>query len=264
MFKGDILVHTPEIAIVTGAGGGIGEGVARVFARAGWSVVVAEIDPVRGQAVADSLQALGGRGVFVETDVGDLASVRAMVQRTIDVFGRVDVLVNNAYPTGSPASSVSDIGDERLTQSMTAGFHAVLAAMQAVYPSMAAQRWGRVINMCSLNGVNAHAGTIDYNCAKEAVRTLTRTAAVEWGKDGITCNAICPGAVTAAFRKRMQEMPEVFEGIQKMIPMGYSGDPEEDIAPVVMFLASEGARYMTGNTLFVDGGGHINGVPWKP
>lgn len=257
-------MHQAEIVIITGAGGGIGEGVARSFARAGWTVVVAEIDCERGQAVADSLAGLGGRGLFIETDVGDLASVRAMVDRTLSEFGRVDVLVNNAYPTGSGATSVSSISDERLAGSMTAGFHAVLAAMQAVYPTMAAQHWGRIINMCSLNGVNAHAGTVDYNCAKEAVRTLTRTAAVEWGKDGITCNAICPGAATPAFKARMAEMPEMMAGIQKMIPMGYSGDPEEDIAPVVLFLASEGSRYMTGNTLYVDGGGHINGVPWKP
>jgi len=257
-------MHKPEIVIITGAGGGIGEGVARSFARAGWTVVVAEIDRERGQFVADSLGALGGQGLFIETDIRDLASVRAMVDRTLGEFGRVDVLVNNAYPTGSGATSVSSISDERLVGSMTAGFQAVLAAMQAVYPTMAAQGWGRIINMCSLNGVNAHAGTVDYNCAKEAVRALTRTAAVEWGKDGITCNAICPGAATPAFKARMAEMPEMMAAIQKMIPMGYSGDPEEDIAPVVLFLAGEGSRYMTGNTLYVDGGGHINGVPWKP
>ena len=112
-------MHNPEIVIITGAGGGIGEGVARSFARAGWTVVVAEIDRQRGQAVADSLADLGGQGRFIETDVGDLASVRAMVERTLSEFGRVDVLVNNAYPTGSGATSVSGISDERLAGSMT-------------------------------------------------------------------------------------------------------------------------------------------------
>ena len=114
-------MHNPEIVIITGAGGGIGEGVARSFARAGWTVVVAEIDRQRGQAVADSLADLGGQGRFIETDVGDLASVRAMVERTLSEFGRVDVLVNNAYPTGSGATSVSGISDERLAGSMTEG-----------------------------------------------------------------------------------------------------------------------------------------------
>jgi NAD(P)-dependent dehydrogenase (short-subunit alcohol dehydrogenase family) len=253
-----------KVAIITGAGGGIGEALARAFAREGYTVVVAEIDEASGQRVADSLASFGGHGLFVRTDVADMAQVKAMVDSTIDRCGRVDVLVNNAYPTGKGMTSVADIERQRMQHSMAAGFDAVHVAMQAVYPIMKAKGFGRIINMCSLNGVNAHAGTVDYNCAKEAVRALTRTAAVEWGKDGITCNAVCPGAMSKAFKQRMAEMPEVFESITKMIPMGYSGDPEEDIAPVVLFLASDGGRYVTGNTIHVDGGGHINGVPWKP
>ncbi len=263
MLLGDDM-ESSKVVIITGAGGGIGEGIARVFARDGYTVVVAEIDETSGQAVADSLKSEGGEGRFIKTDVSDLDQVRAMVSLTLEAYGRIDVLVNNAYPTGKGMTTVDQIDDARFDHSMTAGFDAVRVAMQAVYPTMKAKQWGRIINMCSLNGVNAHAGTIDYNCAKEAVRALTRTAAVEWGRDGITCNAVCPGAMSKAFKQRMEEMPEVLEGITKMIPRGYSGDPEEDIAPVILFLASEGARYVTGNTIHVDGGGHINGVPWKP
>lgn len=257
-------MHKPEIVIVTGAGAGIGEGVARYLARHGMTVVVAEINSEAGMQVADSLEALGGRGYFVRTDILDLDSVNAMVDEVLREFGRVDVLVNNAYPAGNPLLPTQEISLERLNRSFTAAFEASFVAMQRVYPVMAAQGWGRIINMCSLNGVNAHPGSLDYNCAKEALRTLTRTAAVEWGKDGITVNAICPGAATAAFKSMQERAPEMVASINKLIPMGYSGDPEEDIAPVVAFLASEGSRYMTGNTLFVDGGGHINGVPWKP
>jgi NAD(P)-dependent dehydrogenase (short-subunit alcohol dehydrogenase family) len=257
-------MHHPETAIVTGAGAGIGEAVAREFARNGMTVVVAEIDRDRGRAVAEELAGLGGKGLFIETDITDLQSVEAMVAAALESCGRVDVLVNNAYPTGSPLVSVNDIDQARVARSLTAGFQAALAAMQAVYPGMARQQWGRIINMCSLNGVNAHGGTVDYNCSKEALRTLTRTAAVEWARDGITVNAVCPGAATAAFKVMQERAPQMIEQINQLIPMGYSGDPDRDIAPVVMFLASEGSRYMTGNTLFVDGGGHINGVPWKP
>lgn len=257
-------MNEPEIVIVTGAGSGIGAGVARHFARRGLAVIVAEINRDRGEAVAEELASLGGRGLFVETDISDLASVRSMVRRTLDEFGRVDVLVNNAYPTGMGLVRASELSDERIEKTMTAGFFSVVTAMQAVYPAMARQRWGRIINMCSLNGVNAHPLTTDYNCAKEAVRTYTRTCAVEWAKDGITVNAICPGAATEAFKNRQAQSPEMIANIMKMIPMGYSGDPEEDIAPVVFFLASEASCYVTGNTIFVDGGGHINGVPWKP
>ena len=129
---------------------------------------------------------------------------------------------------------------------------------------MAAQRWGRIINICSLNGVNAHPMTVDYNSAKEALRAYTRTVAVEWAKDGITANVICPGAATSAYKMMEEFAPQMIGDILKLVPMGYMGDPETDIGPVAAFLASEGSRYMTGNTLFVDGGGHINGVPWRP
>lgn len=253
-----------KIAIVTGAGSGVGKGIARRFAREGMTVVVAELNRENGEAVAEELGALGGAGVFIPTDITELQSVGDMVASTLQQFGHVDILVNNAYPTGQPFYSAADMPEERYAKMMTAGFHAVVTAMRAVYPSMSARKWGRIINICSLNGVNAHPMTADYNSAKEAVRAFTRTCAVEWGKDGITANIVCPSAATEAFKRRQAEAPEMIASIMKMVPMGYSGDPEEDIAPVVAFLASEGARYLTGNTLFADGGGHINGVPWKP
>lgn len=257
-------MNKPKVAIVTGAGAGIGEGVARHLAEQGMTVVVAEINTVAGKNVANSLAELGGRGCFMHTDILNPESVSEMVNRTLNDFGRVDVLVNNAYPAGNPLLPTHEISDERMGQALTAGFQAAFKAMKLVYPAMADQKWGRIINMCSLNGVNAHPGSLDYNCAKEALRAMTRTAAVEWGKDGITVNAVCPGAATSAFKAMQEPAPHMIEEINKLIPMGYTGDPAQDIAPVVGFLASEGARYMTGNTLFVDGGGHINGVPWKP
>ena len=115
-----------------------------------------------------------------------------------------------------------------------------------------------------MNGVNAHIGTTEYNCAKEALRTLTRTAAREWAQYGIVANVICPGAKTAAFRALAESHPEIARLADETNPMGRLGDPESDIAPVAVFLASDDARYLTGNTLFVDGGSHINGVNWAP
>jgi NAD(P)-dependent dehydrogenase (short-subunit alcohol dehydrogenase family) len=129
---------------------------------------------------------------------------------------------------------------------------------------MRAQGRGNIINLCSLNGVNAHIGTAEYNCAKEALRTLTRTAAREWAPYGVVANAICPGAKTAASRAVFAANPELEAMADSANPMGRLGDPEADIAPVAVFLASDDARYLTGNTLFVDGGSHINGAPWDP
>ena len=118
--------------------------------------------------------------------------------------------------------------------------------------------------MCSLNGVNAHPYSVDYNMAKEALRTLTRSAAREWAAFGICCNAICPGAATEAYLKFAATQPENAADMLRLNPMGYMGDPERDIGGAALFLASEDCRYVTGNTLFVDGGSHINGVPWLP
>lgn len=254
-----------RVALVTGAGAGIGRGIARAFAREGATVVVAEYNQDTGREVAAEMAELGGAGRFIATDISRLDTVTAAVEETLSEFGRLDILVNNAYPTmkHQPAR-VENISAARLQESMTAGFHAVCCAMTAAFPAMRAAGYGRIINLCSLNGVNAHIGTVDYNSAKEAVRAYTRTAAREWAAYGITANIICPGAVTTPFKMLMEYNPEMAAALQSTSPMGYMGDPEQDIAPVAVFLGSDMSRYMTGNTLYVDGGGHINGVPWAP
>jgi NAD(P)-dependent dehydrogenase (short-subunit alcohol dehydrogenase family) len=129
---------------------------------------------------------------------------------------------------------------------------------------MKAQRWGRVINMCSAAGVTAMLGTLEYNAAKEALRTLTRTAAREWAIHGIVANAICPGAKGSGMVRRYAEDPALEGQLDAANPTGRIGDPETDIGPVAVFLASEDTCYFTGNTLFVDGGNHINGSSWQP
>ena len=137
-------------------------------------------------------------------------------------------------------------------------------AMLAAHPIMKAAGYGRIVNICSLNGVNAHMGTVEYNASKEALRTATRTAAREWADTGITANVICPAAKSASFASTMSAHPELIAAADAANPMGRIGDCYEDIAPVALFLASEGCRYLTGNTLFVDGGSHINGSAWAP
>lgn len=247
-----------RVAIVTGAGDGIGAAVARRFAADGARVLVAELNEETGRATADEI---GGR--FVRTDVSDKAQVLAMVDTAVREWGGVDILVNNAWGAGD-VGRVENKTDEMLARGLGVGFYGPFWAMQAAFPHMKARGWGRVINMCSLNGVNAHMGTLEYNAAKEALRTLTRTAAREWAPTGVVVNAICPGAKSAAFRRVMGEHPELAAQADAMNPMGRVGDPDRDIAPVAAFLAGEGARYVTGNTLFVDGGSHINGVAWAP
>ncbi|TDD91090.1 SDR family oxidoreductase [Actinomadura darangshiensis] len=247
-----------RVAVVTGAGDGIGRGVARRFAAEGARVLVAELNPESGAKVAAEIG-----GEFVRTDVTDKAQVHAMVDAAAGRWGAVDILVNNAWGAGT-VSRVEAKTDEQLARGFAMGYYGPLWAMQAAFPHMKARGYGRVINMCSLNGVNAHMGTLEYNSAKEALRTLTRTAAREWAPTGVVVNAICPGAKSAAFHRMAAEHPEIEAAADRANPMGRLGDPETDIAPVAVFLASEDARYLTGNTLFADGGSHINGVAWTP
>ena len=253
-----------RVAIVTGAGQGIGRGIARRFAAEGASVVVAERDVAGGAAVVDELtRELGARAELVATDVTDKAQVAAMVERTVAAFGRVDVLVNNAWGGGS-FCRLEHKSDADLRTALDVAVFAAFWAMQAVFPHMRRQGGGRIITLCSLNGVNAHMFTAEYNAAKEALRTLTRTAAREWGRHNILANVICPAAVTAPYELFRQFDPANAAALLKQNPLGRMGDPERDIGGVAVFLASDDAAYVTGNTIHADGGSHINGVSWAP
>jgi NAD(P)-dependent dehydrogenase (short-subunit alcohol dehydrogenase family) len=253
-----------KVAVVTGAGEGIGLGIARRFAREGATVVVAEVNQATGTAaVAGIVDELGGSARFVATDVTDRVSVEAMVDDTIERHGRVDVLVNNAWGGGSMVR-LEHSTEEQMEHGLRMAFFAAYWSMLRCFPSMRDNGGGSIINICSLNGVNAHPFTPEYNVGKEALRTLTRTAAREWARHAIRANVICPGAATATYRAVEQAMPEMIAQILQQVPMGYMGDPERDIGGVAAFLAGDDSRYLTGNTLFADGGGHINGVPWAP
>ena len=258
-----------RVALITGAGAGIGKGVARRFAAEGASLWLADINADSGQAAADAIAAEFGVPVgFGVVDVSEHAAVQAMVDAAQAKFGRIDILVNNAWgrrPGAQPGfPRVESLSDLDADFAWRIGTQSALWAMQAIFPGMQERGWGRVINMCSLNGVNAHPYSVDYNMAKEALRTLTRSAAREWAAFGICCNAICPGAATEAYQKFATAQPENAADMLRLNPMGYMGDPERDIGGAALFLASEDCRYVTGNTLFVDGGSHINGVPLLP
>lgn len=253
-----------RVAVITGAGEGIGRGMARRFVQEGARVLVAEIDEARGTNVVRELtEELGGDAAFLRTDVCQKADNVAMIDEAVRRWGTLDILVNNAWGGGS-FDRVERKTDAAIEHGMRMGFQGPFWAMQAAFPIMKAKGYGRMINICSLNGVNAHMGTMEYNTAKEALRTLTRTAAREWAPTGVVANVICPGALTASSRAVFERNPEIRAQAEASIPMKRLGDPELDIAPVAVFLASEGCRYMTGNTLFVGGGTHINGSAWAP
>ena len=250
-----------QVAIVTGAADGLGKAFATRFAEEAYRVVLADINDEAGEKLVAALQDQGGKASFQHCDVTQKEQVEALVNTTIEQCGAIHALINNAVPPAK-LQPLEEKTDEEFQRQLDGGFFAARWAMNAAFETMKNQRFGRIINLCSLNGVNAHPLTADYNVAKEALRCLTRSAAREWAPHGITVNAICPGAITAAFLSMQEFAPEMAERVNKQVPMGYMGDPYEDISGVALFLASREARYMTGNTLYVDGGGHINGINW--
>jgi NAD(P)-dependent dehydrogenase (short-subunit alcohol dehydrogenase family) len=252
-----------RVAVITGAGQGIGRGIARRFAREGCRIVVAERDAETGGRTVDEVVALGSDAVFVPTDVAVEAQARAAVAAAIDRFGRLDVLVNNAWGGGSVKRFEWKTLDD-MRHGLDVGFLAGFWTMQAAFTPMKTASGGSMINLCSLNGVNAHMFTLEYNTAKEALRAMTRTAAVEWGRYGIRCNVICPAAATEAYVAFRDANPETAAEMLEENPMRRMGDPEADIGGVALFLASDDSAYVTGNTIFVDGGSHVNGVSWRP
>lgn len=252
-----------KVVLITGAGGGIGRGVARCCAREGAAVLIAEIDEASGREAEQELRQLGAAARFVRTDVLDKASIEAAVQAAVDHFGGLDVLVNNAFV---PSENVllEDKTDAMLQRTLTSTVWASWWAMRAALPHFQARRGGRIINFTSIDvdvGAWQHA---DYNTGKSGVVGLTRSAAAEWGRFNITCNAIAPTAMGATFHKLAAEIPGFAERSAAARPLGRPGDPELDIGPVVVFLGSEMSRYVTGTTLHVDGGLHLPGYNSRP
>jgi NAD(P)-dependent dehydrogenase (short-subunit alcohol dehydrogenase family) len=252
-----------RVALVTGGGQGVGQGIARALAQGGAKVVIAQRNAEAGEQEAAFLRETHAvEAAFVRTDVTSADEVEAMVKGAVDRFGRLDILVNNAG--GSFPKRLERHSDAEMAAAFDLNYWAVFRAMRAAFPVMKAQGFGRIINLGSLNGVNAHMFTAAYNASKEAMRALSRTAAVEWGAHGITVNVICPSAASPLAKAYYAANPRMLEQILDQAPAHRIGDAEQDIGPAALFLASEASGYMTGNTLFVDGGGHINGVTWRP
>lgn len=245
-----------KVAVITGAGKGIGRGIARRFAAEGAAVVIAEFDDAAGKQVAHDIEQGGGQAVFVHADVGDKAQIEASLTTAVEHFGQLDILVNNAIAL-SPNVFLEDKPDEVLENSLRTGLWAAWWSMRAALPHFRKQGGGRVINFYSIDAEAAAWLHVDYNVTKEAIRGLTRSAAVEWGRYNVLVNAIAPAAQGTVFEQLSREVPGFAEASAAHNPLGRVGDPFEDIAPVAVFLASDDSRYVTGEVIHVDGGQHL-------
>jgi len=239
-----------KVAIVTGAGGGIGEGYARALAGEGAHVVIAEIDAAKGKAVADSINQGGGSALFVPVDISSKSSTEAMAAATLKAFGRIDYLINNAALFGGMSTAnCLEVDWDYYVKFMNINLHGALLATRAVVPAMKAQGGGAIINQTS---TAAYMSTGPYSVAKLGLNGLTHSLARELGPMNIRINGIAPGPTdTPALRSVVPD--EYIAGMTAGMPLARLGTPK-DMADAALFLLSDEASWITGHILNVDGG----------
>ena len=245
---------TGRVVILTGGSRGIGRGLALHLARRGAHLVVTGRRRDRLDAVSDELDDLGAEHLAVVSDVADREACLALAAATVERFGRIDGLVANAQ-TFRSVTPLEDVTEADMDLLLDTGPKGTLWLMQAVFPHMRDQGWGRIVTMGSNGALNGAAGYGPYVGSKEAIRGLTRVAAREWGTHGIVVNCVCP--VSVAHRTPPTDDPKraaIFAATFASQPIARDGDAEDDIAPIVTFLLSDACRYMTGQTLMADGG----------
>ncbi|MEE8582790.1 MAG: 3-oxoacyl-[acyl-carrier-protein] reductase [Dehalococcoidales bacterium] len=239
---------TDKVAVVTGAGRGIGRAVALSLAQAGARVVVNSTGQTAA-SVAAEIKAAGGQGVAVVADISSPLEATRLVEATLAEYDRLDILVNNAGINRDRL--VMRMSDEEWGDVLRVNLTGVFLCTRAVLKAMMKQRWGRIINMTSVVGLTGNAGQANYAAAKAGIIGFTRSVAREVALRGITVNAIAPGFIETDMTRQIPEGPR--EELLKRIPLGSAGTPA-DVAAAAVFLASEGAKYITGQVLSVDGG----------
>ena len=233
-----------KVCIITGAGRGIGKATANVFSEAGAKVVVAEFDEKPGQSTADEVG-----GLFVKTDVANKSSVDTLIQSTIDAFGRVDVLVNNAGILMD--STLVKMEEDQFDRVIEVNLKGVYLCTRAVAPIMKQQARGVILNASSVVGHYGNFGQTNYVATKSGVIGMTKVWSRELGKDGIRVNAVAPGFIKTDMTAQMPE--KIIKMMKEKVPVKRWGEPE-DVANAYCFLASEEASYISGTVLNVDGG----------
>ena len=241
-----------KIVFITGAGGGIGRSIAEHFGREGVAVAVTDIDAAAASATARSIEDEGGRAAAFQLDVTDRKAVFDVVHKAADNFGGIDILVNNAGVVG--LAKIEAITDAEFDRLYGVNVKGKLWCMQAVVPQMRKRGGGRIINICSISGKTG--GRLPYghySSSKAAVWALTMSAAYEFAPDNILVNGVAPGSIIGTEFSKDFNLTNDPEVLRATIPLARRGLPQ-DVAPAVLFLASGGARYITGELIDVNGG----------
>jgi meso-butanediol dehydrogenase/(S,S)-butanediol dehydrogenase/diacetyl reductase len=241
-----------KVALITGSGSGIGEATAKTFAREGARVVITDLNDDGGRRVAGEIHKAGGEAEFFHADVGVPSEIEKMIKFSVDRFGQLDILHNNAIFTA--VGRVAELTMEGWRKTMDVGLTAYWYATKCAIEVMLPRRRGAIVNTASVSGLAGDYTLGAYNAVKHGVVGLTKSTAIEYARKGIRCNAVCPGPIGTPPLLRLEDSrPDVVARIREAIPMGRLGQPHE-IANVVLFLASDEASFVTGSFFVADGG----------
>jgi NAD(P)-dependent dehydrogenase (short-subunit alcohol dehydrogenase family) len=241
-----------KVAIVTGGTSGIGRETAVLFAEAGAKVVVAGRREAEGKQVVDQIRSAGGEGLFVRTDVSKAADAQALLQKTLEKFGRLDTAFNNAGIEGNWMPMI-DISEEEWDRVIDINLKGVWLCLKYEIQQMLKNGGGTIVNMSSVAGLMGAPSASPYSASKHGVIGLTRTAALEYAQKKIRVNAVCPAVIESPMEQRLFGQPEVHKFAVSMHPIGRLGTPRE-VAEAVLWLCSEKSSFMTGHYIVLDGG----------
>ncbi len=241
-----------KIALITGAGSGIGEATAKTFAREGAAVVVVDLNEDGGNRVVAQISKAGGSAEFHRADIGVPAEIERMIKFACERYGRLDILHNNAIYTA--VGRIGELTLEGWQKTMDVGLTAYWYATKCAIEVMLPQKRGAIVNTASVSGLAGDYTLGAYNAVKAGVVNITRVTGIEYARRGIRCNAVCPGPIGTPPLLRLEDTrPDIVAKIREAIPMGRLGEPQE-IANVVLFLASDEASFVTGAYFVADGG----------
>lgn len=248
-----------RVAIVTGGTQGIGKGIVLRLASEGAAVAFCSRSEDHSSQILSEIAARGSEGFYVRADLTRQEQAENLVSETARHFGRLDILINNAQ-SRTPAGPIVDKEAGDFRGLFEGGVLGSLWTMQAAFPHMVAAGGGRIVNFGSFSVSVGMRNKSDYNVAKAGIAALTRTAAQEWGRHGITVNAVCPAGANEAIQAFLDANPAAAAAIAEEIPLGRLGDCEWDIGAAVLGLVSDDMGFVTGQVLMVDGGGHLRPI----
>jgi len=239
---------TGKVALVTGSGRGIGKAIAQKLSDEGATIIINDVADI-AQSTSDEIKAAGRPSIFIKGSVSSSEDVNRMIDQIVANFSRIDILVNNAGITRDQITM--RMTDEDWDAVMAVNLKGVFLCTRAALKYMLRQRWGRIINISSISGIVGNPGQVNYCAAKAGIIGITRTVSKEMASRMVTVNAVAPGFIESDMTDKIPE--KIRDEFKKRIPAGYFGSPK-DVAEAVAFLATEEARYITGQVLCVDGG----------